>query len=160
MSSPNEHQRETTHRKPCLSLAKLKVVNMSPEIIRERVLLTCSRDWCLINAWLMFSSGLGNISNIISPFANCTIRGYVHRANSGIMVVAVLSTLLTECIRSGHEQLEIELTMGLRRLLLVESAYLCFHTKCPLSVLIDSVGTRRRPFPGIVKCREVPLISS
>ena len=55
---------------------------MSPEIIRERVLLTCSRDWCLINAWLMFTSGLGpviisNISNIISPFANCTIRGYL-----------------------------------------------------------------------------------
>ena len=154
MSSRNEHQRETTHRKPCLSLAKLKVVNMSPEIIRERVLLTCSRDWCLINAWLMFTSGLGpviisNISNIISPFANCTIRGYVHRANSGIMVVAVLSTLLTECIRSGHEQLEIELTTGLRRLLLVESAYLCFHTKCPLSVLIDSVGTRRRLFRAL-----------
>ena len=65
---------------------------MSPKIIKEKVLLTLSRDWCLINAWLMFASCLGpvimsNISNIISPFANCAIRGCVQRANSGIIVV-------------------------------------------------------------------------
>ena len=110
----NNEPKEATHLTPCLSLATLKVVNMSPKIIKEKVLLTLSRDWCLINAWLMFASCLGpvimsNISNIISPFANCAIRGCVQRANSGIMVVAVLSTLLTECIRSDHEQLEVEL---------------------------------------------------